>query len=180
MADLGYGSVGSGGFLRDLANRVIDPAIPSRWLAFVGDATPYELLVESINPALFSITSKTRFAGGAHRYMVPETSVIQAVTMTIYETHTYDTTAYLEAWRRKVYNPDTEVYGIPNDYMKDVVVLLFPLDSNSPVAKFTLERAWIQDQTPFEYSYANPEGRLMVACNFAINGSKFESSFDGG
>lgn len=159
-------------FLRELASRVLDPALQSRWLCYVGDNTPENLVVESVTPAFPQIASESRFYAG-QTLDFPGVVAVSAISITFYENDRQDVSHWLNQWRLSVYNRETQVFGLPSQYMKDIRIELYPVTDDGPVAELLMRQCWPSDQQPPELNYSNPEGRIMAVANFAVADMRF-------
>ena len=158
--------------LRSLALSIGDPALSSRWLASIDGMNAPELVVEAINPGLTTIGSTQRFYAGLMQDF-PDTANVPAISITFFETDDYKVTAWLRDWLNLIYDPETEVWGLPIQYKKRMEVRLYRGDSNTPSAAFELLQVWPTTPAPFDFSYANAEGRVTVTAEFQVAFSKF-------
>lgn len=161
--------------LRSYAESLGDPALSGRWLAYVGDASPTSLVVESINPSTIDIAAKPRHAGALTSAPYPDFASYQAVQMVLYENHHYTVTKWIEEWKKKIYNPDTQVYGLPGAYRKDMSIQLYPVDSNSPIAEFRMLSCWPNGSLQYSYDYQNQEGRIILQATFQLISTTFKT-----
>lgn len=159
--------------LRHVVEGLEDPAINGRWIATIAGATPSgndpsgSIIVEAINPGFVKTPPRQRIYGG-FSYNFPETANIDAVNITFYESHKYHVTKWLNDWHKQVFDHDTEIYGLPAVYRKDITVQLFPVDSQIPLRVIKLKGCWPSDRAPFDLNYTTPDGRIMVQSQFSV------------
>ena len=144
------------------------PALQGRWVASISGFLPEELVIEQIGPNYMYRTGQTsRFYGG-RMYDFPDVAHGDPIPITFYETHTFDMADFFYRWNMLKFEPTQGIYGVPADYLRDIVVQLFPVTSSqTPAATLTLQGVWPVDNQPFDLTYVNAEGRIVQQINFS-------------
>lgn len=150
-----------------------DPALKGRWRVAIGEPAA-QVAVENITVTFAKVGSANRFYQGM-TYDFPSFSSTDAVALTLYESDDFRVTRWLAEWSLKVFNPATGIYGRPPQYMRDVRVLLFPIDSDSqPTLTVVLDHCWPSDRQPWDLSYDAPDGRVVVQTQLAVRSMRVE------
>lgn len=159
---------------RALANNILDPAMQGRWyVVFPFTENPERLLVEVAQPPHAKILPVPRYYGGSMRFY-PGAVEIDPISLTFYETKDYFATRLINAWRSKVFNPQTKRFGLPAEYREDIEVHFYgPEKSSAPIMTFRYVDCWPSDQMPFDLNYGEIDGRLTVPAQFVTHGVEY-------
>lgn len=153
--------------LRDRALSAPDPALASLWMVRIPfDSSVTFLAAEDCSPTFPKIPAEARFANGEQRYR-PGFKDLDGVSISFYETYDYKVSEWLKLWQRKIYYKG--VYGLPKDYMSDIVVTLYSKHKSSPIRTITYKGAWITDRGPYQLNYSDETGRVIVQAQFAVD-----------
>lgn len=146
-----------------------DPAIKGRWFTYVPDVLDQtEVLVEQISVPFLKTQPAGRFTAGAPRYY-PTMWDVDGLQCVFYETHDFKVTTWLEAWRNKVYDPETGIFGSPKDYRREFVIDFFPIQSEKAVMRRSYMGCCPIEQQSFELTYSEIDGRITVSAQFFVN-----------
>lgn len=155
---------------RDVIEALKDPASPCRWFAMFQDYPPGPngINIESISIP-FQETGHQERSYGGRTLGFPATASLAPVQITLYEDHLYATTSWLNDWKRQVFDPATESFGVPAQYLRDLVVFLYPTnDSDRPSAKVDFKGCFPADSGGREYSYNHIDGRILVTVALSV------------
>lgn len=155
--------------LRDTALAAPDPALSSLWQVMIpyanGKAT---LFAETVSLTWFKIPAEGHLAGGRHLYF-PGYAEVDGLAISFYETHDHKVGNWLQAWQKLIYNPETEVYGLPKDYKQTITVNLFSRFSSNAAKIVTYTGCWPTDRGPYELTYSDETGRIVIQAQFACD-----------
>lgn len=155
-----------------------DPAGMGRWIAFF-DATLIGrggINVESIEVPLLETGSHERVYGG-EGYSFPNFASKAPIQVSIYEDDQYSATNWIQNWKLKIYDPKTQIYGLPVDYLKDLTVFLLPVDSNTkPTGKITIEGLFPIETSGRSFNYHTIDGRIVLQASFSARAINFVKS----
>lgn len=159
--------------LRQNLERLRDPALQGRWVAQISGIPTSDLIIENITPGFVKIGTVSRFYGG-RQWNFPGTALFDPIGITFYEPHTYESADFMQRWLRLIYDVEAETYGVPADYLMDITVDLFPVNSSErAAARFTLSDTFPADQNALDLNYTNAEGRNVCVGNFYARKSTF-------
>lgn len=159
--------------LRSLAASMPDPAASSRWIALMPEVSSYQrVYVEAASPSFPKIAAQARVGGGRQHYY-PGLLDQDGISLILYETHMFSAQRYMNAWMDLVFNRQTGTYGLPGDYRKNITFQFFPRNSDSPALTMEYIGAWPTDQQPYELSYDQIDGRLILSAQFAVQRVEF-------
>ena len=145
-----------------------DPALSALWLIQVPFNTSVKFLAaESVTATFPKIPAEARFAAGEHVY-VPGFKDIDGISITFYETDKHEVSEWLMKWQRLVFYKG--VYGSPPSYKKQVVVSLYSVGRTKPTRILTYKNVWPTDRGPYELTYSEETGRLVVQGQFSVDG----------
>lgn len=154
---------------RRILERLRHPALQGRWVANIDGFLPEELIIESIagNP-VYKTGETSRFYQG--RMMgFPDVATLDSIQIAFYETHAFDTSDFFYRWSLKKFDPETGIYGLPKQYMKNLTANLFTINNSvAPKAALKFIRVWPMDNQAFDLSYVNAEGRIVFQVNMAV------------
>lgn len=156
---------------RQITLGLIEPALQGRWYCSFPELAQQQntIIVESVTPTFGKIPAIPRFYGGSNRYY-PGVKDIDGLQVVLYETHDFYTTRWLNDWRKKIYDDETQNYGLPKDYWKEVIVDLYGVnDSDTPAMQLKYKECWPTDQQAFQLNYTEMDGRLTVQVNLSVN-----------
>lgn len=145
-----------------------DPALVSRWFITTdGTSGPYECVAETAELSFHKTPAKGRHFQGTQRFY-PDFKDIDGITITFYETHTFDVTKWLKRWRAQIVRSDG-AFGLPIEYKRKMSAYMYTLEKNIPVVTFEMTGVWPTDKLPFSLTYDDEVGRLQVAAMFSID-----------
>jgi hypothetical protein len=160
---------------RELALSLADPAQNNLFLVTVPftNGKHFHVVAETISMTFPKVPFRPRFSQGSNTYY-PETSDIDGISISFYETHTYQVTGWLDTWRKLLIDSRGN-YGLPAVYKKDVPVQVFSRENLSePTLTFIYQGIAPSDQSPFDMSYEDEAGRLIVEAQFSCDSMIFE------
>lgn len=160
---------------RYLAHGLPDPAQNTLWYAWFPftNGMVYHVLAEQITPTFPKTPSKPRPTDGSMTYY-PDTSDIDGLNCTFYESFDLRVCAWLRAWRKLVVDNEGN-YGVPAIYKKEVVVQLYSCDDlRTPIKTMRYHGIFPTDQTPLTLSYDEESGRITVEAQFSADSMEVE------
>lgn len=155
-----------------------DPLLSFKWVlpaGFVcakdtGFVLPTEY-VESIEVPFNNVKSEGMFSGSGYKYF-PSFHDISAFTVNLYMDRGNTALSWLAAWKNKVKDFNTGLYGLPSVFKGEVTVHL--LDSqNNGILALTLTGIWPADTNPLQLDSEN--NRLVLSQNFSVDGQTVKS-----
>lgn len=155
-----------------------DPMLSFKWVipaGFVcatdtGNVLPTEF-VESIDIPFNNVKVDGMFTGGGYTYF-PSFHDISAFTVNFYMDRENITMSWLAAWKNKVKDFNTGLYGLPSVYKGSVTVHL--LDSkNNGILEVSLLGIWPADTNQITLDSEN--NKLVISQNFSIDGQSIKS-----
>lgn len=155
---------------RYLAHSLPDPAQNSLWYCTVPftNSQVYHVLAERISLTFPKTPFRQRHRDGAFSYF-PETKDIDGINVSFYETSDYRVTKWLDVWRKLIRDNDGN-YGAPALFKQEIVAQLFSRDKlTSPVLTLRYIGCAPSDQTPFEMTYEDEAGRVIVEAQFSVD-----------
>ena len=155
------------GLSRQAALSAPDPALTSLWIVQV-PAAGVNVIAETMTMSFIKVPAEARFAGGKNKYY-PGFAEMDGISITFYETHDHKVSAWLQEWQRQIYDPETEIYGIPAKYRKNITANLFSKASNKAAKVVTYYDCWPTDRGPYELNYSDLTGRIVIQAQFAVN-----------
>lgn len=95
---------------------------------------------------------------------------IKNVTLTMFLDSGLLAWYYMQSWKDLVFNEEYEYYYPPQNYKKDVIIVVYGLGGITPVAQFTLKGCFPIETTPFNFTYANDNPkRLRLTCTLNVD-----------
>jgi hypothetical protein len=144
-----------------------EPALTSLWKVMI-DSGSTLLLAESMTLSWIKVPAEGRFAGGKNQYF-PGFAEMDGLAITFYETHDHAVGKWLQEWQRQIYDPATEIYGIPGAYRKKITANLYSKYSQQAAKAVTYVDCWPTDRGPYELNYSDDTGRIVIQAQFAVN-----------
>jgi len=116
------------------------------------------------------IPAKARHGGATNTYF-PDFNDIGTLSVTFYETKDYDCLKWLTEWRKKVVDPVTGIYGVPDEYKVTATLELYSFEegASTPVVTYNLEGVWPSEVPDFTGSYDDSEGRVKWPVVFSVD-----------
>lgn len=154
---------------RDFALSAPPPALKSLWKVQVNFAQSVSFLVaESMSPTFTKVPAEAHFTGGSNDYY-PGNADIDGLSITFYEVHNHLVGNWLTAWQKKIYDPQSHVFGLPAEFKADIIVNLYSRQSRQPTKVLTYKGCWPTDRGPYELSYDDETGRITIVAQFAVD-----------
>jgi hypothetical protein len=116
-------------------------------------------------PLTFQSIEAVPFHRQATTHNIPGFESLGSISVTMYETETYEVTKQIQKWRRLIKN-DQGLYTIPFP-TADMELTCYD-NSNMPAMRARLYAIWPNSQSPSELSYDN-SNRLTVNVEFSVN-----------
>lgn len=114
------------------------------------------------------------YVAGSMTYY-PGTSDVSGLNMTFYEDQEGNAMAWLLAWKKRIKNFDTGIYGLPygpDGYKQEMKVTM--LDTkNKEVMTVTLQGIWPEATSAWSLNYTDA-GRLVISQAFSIDTQRIE------
>ena len=155
---------------RYLAHSLPDPAQNTLWYLicpFTNNQI-YHVLAERVSATFQKNSFRPRHSEGSFDYF-PETTDLDAINISIYETFDYRVTAWLYQWR-KLIRDEHGNYHPPVLFKREMELQLFSKDNlTSPIMTIRYNGAAPSDQTPFEMAYEDEAGRIIVEAQFSVD-----------
>lgn len=143
------------------------------------DPQALQLVCESISiPPTINLGRQDRYFNG-HQVAFPGLPSYETVSAIFYEDEQYNTMNYFRKWFNIIYDPKTQIYGVPADYGKSVEFIALPVTNYDDVARYakiTLITCW--PIAISKLSYGNTTDRIRVEVEFAFH--RMETSIMGG
>lgn len=154
---------------RQYALQAPDPALSTRWYMIVPDVKSATMCVaENATLTFQKIPAKQRYRQGKMMNYA-DTSSVDGINISFYETNDYQVSRWLQAWRLQVFNPRTGVYGMPSRYKKTIEAHLLGIDSLEPKLSLIFTGCFPTDQNTWEVQYDDATGRLKVEAQFSVD-----------
>lgn len=160
---------------RYLAHSLPDPAQSNLWYLICPftNGQVYHVLAERVSITFPKNAFRPRPADGKFKYY-PETSDLDGINVTFYETFDYRVLAWLNSWRKLIKDDDGN-YHPPALFKKEMIVRLYDrINLTSPRVTITYEGVAPSDQTPFELGYDDETSRITVEAQFSVDAQKIE------
>lgn len=155
---------------RYLAHSLPDPAQNTLWYLicpFTNNQI-YHVLAERISATFPKNAFRPRHSEGSFDYF-PETSDIDGINISFYETFDFRVTAWLDKWRKLIKDPEGN-YNPPILFKREFELQLFSRDNmTSPTMTILYQGVAPSDQTPIELAYEDETGRIMVEAQFSVD-----------
>lgn len=150
-----------------------DPLQGWRWLCSeLPQGGPAHHYLESIDIPFNNISAAPNWHQGGGFIIMPGTHSISAVSCTFYEDNTATTLKWINAWKNKVKNLVTGIYGLPFEYKANWVLTLLD-NQNNDILKLTLVDCWPTDTNNLSLTYASTD-RLTIQQTFSVDDHKIE------
>jgi hypothetical protein len=160
-------------FSEDYADSILDPALTSQWLLQFPNLANNQIFAESLSVNFTKIPAKARHGGGSNTYF-PDFNDIDAISVVFYENQNYETTKWINEWRRKVVKEDG-TYGLPIEYKLDVLASFYPVDSETASLEVKFLQIWPTEQASIDYSNEDTSGRVKITVPFSVDSVKLIS-----
>lgn len=144
-----------------------DPQRVYKWrCVFPSDVAVDPLLIESIAVPVGGNEAKNVHYFGTER-KVPEFRTIEPVTLELLETADGQVTEAILNWKNQVQNRQSDVFGLPSQYKKDVLIQMTS-GFNVTHTEIKLIGCWPTSTNPYALTYAESD-KLMISQTFAVD-----------
>lgn len=160
---------------RNLILSLRDPAHTGRFLALFDKTTIGDggINVESVELPVTETGSHDRPYGG-QSFSFPNFASNGPVSVSIYEDDAYTAQAWIMDWKKQIYDPQTQIFGVPVDYLRNMTVFLFSVDnSEEPIAKYVIEDLFPIDSGGRAYTYTQIDGRVVLTVSLTARNITF-------
>lgn len=127
--------------------------------------------IETVEIPFNNVTSDGVFAGSGYDYL-PVFHNVAAFTINVYADADGNSLKWLMAWKGKVKDFSTGLYGLPSEYKRDFQISLFN-QKGKTVIKARLIGVWPADTGPIPLQYSSSD-RLVYSQNFSIDDMSIE------
>lgn len=147
----------------------LDPLLSFNWycdlIPIDGVGLSWEFVEEATLPFIELEQVSNYKAGKMYHY--PHHYSIGTLSLKFYEDIQGSATQYLDAWRRKIVDPDSGLFYLPKDYKKDITItILDPAKSTVMFLEYT--GCWPMRSDPYQMTSGSAE-RIAPSVEFSVD-----------
>jgi hypothetical protein len=132
-----------------------------------GKVALHPLTVQSITLPSIDTDVDTILYKGTQRKR-PQSNTYTQLTLSFYEMGDGEVSQALAAWRRLIYNENTNTFGLPKEYEADIIVQL-TTSFNVVHTTFLMKKCWPITIEPIQLSHEGGGMPLLIGQSFAVH-----------